>query len=420
MANDRKPQRIGLVGAIAIGLASMLGAGVFVVFREAFNISGSLFLVAIALAALVAVLNAASVYQLAKRISRPGGVYTYAREMVNDPTSFVAGFAFVFGKIGSIAAIALVVQEYLTPGLKFWPAACAIAALTLVNISGINRTATVATALATITTLFFVAILATSALPAALRSAQPVAEVLSAAGTSTFAQLISAASVMFFAFAGYARVATLGDEVIDPKRNIPRAIVITLAAVTLLYLGLAQTLLTQLGLSLGFVDAPFVALTALITPWMPSWLVVVVAAAAGLGSMLALLAGVSRTAATMAEDGELPPLLSVRNRSGAPWVAEVVVAAGAIGVLFIGELSWVIGFSSFSVLLYYAIGHLSAWLIPEVGKTVRLVAFLGFGMCALLAVAVPGPAVWVSVLILGLALVARWITRGLNTRAKAS
>ena len=105
MANDKKPQEIGLVGALAIGIASMLGAGVFVVFREAFTISGSLFLVAIALAALVAVLNASSVYQLAKRISRPGGVYTYSREMVNNPTSFVAGFAFVFGKIGSIAAI---------------------------------------------------------------------------------------------------------------------------------------------------------------------------------------------------------------------------------------------------------------------------------------------------------------------------
>ena len=76
MAKDKTTQKIGLVGAIAIGLASMLGAGVFVVFRETFAISGSLFLAAIGLAALVSVLNAASVYQLAKRISRPGGVYT--------------------------------------------------------------------------------------------------------------------------------------------------------------------------------------------------------------------------------------------------------------------------------------------------------------------------------------------------------
>jgi basic amino acid/polyamine antiporter, APA family len=417
LANDKKPQQIGLGGAVAIGVASMLGAGVFVVFREAFTISGSLFLAAIALAALVAVLNASSVYQLAKRISRPGGVYTYSREMVNNPTSFVAGFAFVFGKIGSIAAIALVVQEYLTPELKFWPAAAAIAALTLINISGINRTATVAAVLATTTTLFFLVVLISAALPAAWVSAQPAGEVLSAAGTSTFAQLISAASVMFFAFAGYARVATLGDEVSNPKRNIPRAIVITLIVVTLLYFGLAHTLLTQLGLSLGFVEAPFVALTALITPWMPGWAVILVAAAAGLGSMLALLAGVSRTAATMAEDSELPALLSRRNRAGAPWIAEVIVGTGAIGLLLVGELSWVIGFSSFSVLLYYAIGHLSAWLIPEVGKTVRVVAFLGFGLCALLAVAVPGPAVWVSVLILAAALAVRAMARGLITRA---
>jgi APA family basic amino acid/polyamine antiporter len=119
----------------------------------------------------------------------------------------------------------------------------------------------------------------------------------------------------------------------------------------------------------------------------------------------------------MAEDGELPPLLSRRNRAGAPWVAEVIVGAGAIALLFVGELSRVIGFSSFSVLLYYAIGHLSAWLIPEIGKAVRVVAFVGFGLCALLAVAVPGPAVWVSVLILVAALAVRWLARGLISRA---
>jgi APA family basic amino acid/polyamine antiporter len=119
----------------------------------------------------------------------------------------------------------------------------------------------------------------------------------------------------------------------------------------------------------------------------------------------------------MAEDSELPALLSRRNRAGAPWIAEVIVGAGAIGLLLVGELSWVIGFSSFSVLLYYAIGHLSAWLIPEIGKTVRIVAFSGFGLCALLAVAVPGPAVWVSVLILAAALAVRALARGLITRA---
>ena len=69
------------------------------------------------------------------------------------------------------------------------------------------------------------------------------------------------------------------------------------------------------------------------------------------------------------------------------------------------------------VLLYSGVGHLSAWLIPDVGKTVRLVAFVGFGLCALLAVAVPGPAVWVSVLILFAALALRWLARGLITRA---
>jgi APA family basic amino acid/polyamine antiporter len=417
---SKPSNQIGLGGAIAIGIASMLGAGVFVVFREAFAISASLFFAAIALAAVVATLNAASIYQLAKRVSRPGGVYAYSREYVGGSTSFVAGFAFVFGKIGSIAAIALVVQEYLTPNLKFWPAALAIVTLTLVNISGINRTAAVAIGLSALTTLFFGTVLASAASPAAQEVAQPIDQVLSAAGTSNLTQLVSAASVMFFAFAGYARVATLGDEVRNPKVNIPRAIVVALIAVTVIYLGLAFALLGQLGLSLSFVEAPFVALTALVSPWMPAWLVILVAACAGLGSMLALLAGVSRTAATMAEDRELPTFISLRNRFGAPWLAEVVVAGGAIGLTAVGQLSWVIGFSSFSVLLYYAIGHLSTWLVPGIGLMSRTVALVGFGLCALLALAVPGPAVGVSILVLILALLTRAIIHRLIRSGQAS
>jgi len=124
--------------------------------------------------------------------------------------------------------------------------------------------------------------------------------------------------------------------------------------------------------------------------------------------MLALLAGVSRTAATMGEDRELPAVFMKRNRHGSPWVAEVVIAAGAIILVAVGDLSWVIGFSSFSVLFYYSIGHLSV-LRQGVTERVapRAVAILGFILCWALAFAVPGPAVPVSLGILGAALLVR-------------
>ena len=147
-----KPQQLSLFGAVAIGLASMLGAGVFFVWSTAWEKVNDQIFFALALAALVASLNAASVYQLASQVSRAGGVYSYARVYLPKDFSFIAGFSFVFGKIASIAAIAIIIETYLFPGYPGWPAAVAsILLMTALNLLGINRTAQMAAALATIT-----------------------------------------------------------------------------------------------------------------------------------------------------------------------------------------------------------------------------------------------------------------------------
>ena len=137
--------------------------------------------------------------------------------------------------------------------------------------------------------------------------------------------------------------------------------------------------------------------------------------------MLALLAGVSRTAATMAEDRELPARFSARNRHGSPWLAEVLIALGAIVLVQFGRLDWVIGFSSLSVLLYYAIGHFSALrqLAGQAGQTASraaritraATAWLGMLLCAVLLLSVPGPALWLSAIVIVAALFVRRIAR---------
>lgn len=398
-----KPQ-LGLGGAIAIGLASMLGAGVFVVFGSAYKISANLIFIAVAIAALVAMLNSAAIYQLARQVDRPGGVYVYARVYLNKSWSFLSGFAFVFGKIASIAAIALVVQKYVFPNQSYWPEALAISLLTLVNILGINRTALVATILSATTITFF----AVLCLQALINPGSNFDEAMSLPPSSPISSVLVGAGVVFFAFAGYARVATLGDEVRDSKRNIPKAIVISLGFVFALYLLLAFVLLANLGQSLESTQTPVATLTLNLLG--NSWLAAVVAAIAGLGSMLALLAGVSRTAASMAEDLELPKIFKVRNRFNSPWVAEVIIAAGAIALTFIGEVVWVIGFSSFSVLFYYSVGHLSAFAQP---KSVRLVPrwlnVLGITLCLTLAISFGIETFAISTGILGLAFASRWL-----------
>ena len=225
---------------------------------------------------------------------------------------------------------------------------------------------------------------------------------------------LSAASLIFFAFAGYARVATLGDEVRDPKKNIPKAIAISLSAVLVIYLLITIVFIGILQPSNEAVPAAvFEAMASITASWFPTWLIDLVVVGASLGSILALLAGVSRTAATMAEDKELPAVFAKRNRFGAPWLAEVIIAIGAITLIETSQYTqWVIAFSSFSVLLYYAIGHISAFMQPkEERRQPRIVAVFGFLLCLLLLSNVPGPAVSVSTVILVSAVLLRYALR---------
>lgn len=412
-------QTIGLAGTVAIGLASMLGAGVFVVFREGYALAGTWVWVALALAALVAALNASSVYRLARVIDRPGGTYAYARIFIGEGWSFAAGFAFVAGKIGSIAAIALALGEYVSSPSRKWVAIAAICFMTVINLLGIQRTAGVASVLAGATTTF---VLVTVVLGVVL-PVHPIAEVRMLLPQEPSWAIVTAASIFFFAFAGYARVATLGSEVRDAKRNIPRAIVIVMSVVTLLYFGTLYVLQTWLRTNLAISDAPFVAFYELLAPGF-GFVVLPVVVSATLGSILALLAGVSRTASEMAADRELPAGFKSRNRFGAPWLAEVAIAVGASTLVLVAEnLAWAIGFSSFSVLFYYAVAHLSVCYMRAAGideyaaaaprgVLARFSPILGIVLCLLLALCVPGPAFSVSALILIVAVAARALLRG--------
>ena len=419
-------QTVGLAGTVAIGLASMLGAGVFVVFREGYLLAGTWVWAALALAAIVAALNSSSVYRLARVIDRPGGTYAYARVFLSDGWSFAAGFAFVAGKIGSIAAIALALGEYIYAPARKWVGIAAIVIMTVINVLGIQRTAGVAAVLAGVTTTFvFATVLLGLVLPVA-----PMAEARIALPSEPSWYVITAASIFFFAFAGYARVATLGSEVRDAKRNIPRAIVIVMTVVTVLYFGVLFVLQMWLGTNLAIFEAPFVSFFDQIRPGL-GWIVLPVVILATLGSILALLAGVSRTAAEMASDRELPKVFEARNRFGSPWLSEVAIALGASGLVLVADnLAWAIGFSSFAVLFYYAVAHLSVCFMNAPfgsgdtalpsgqGITVigRIAPVIGIALCLTLALCVPGPAFAVSSTILIVAVAIRALLRGRANR----
>lgn len=374
----------------------MLGAGVFVAFGPGYQLAGQFLFLGIILAGVIAYLNAASIAQLASVVTRSGGAYAYARHYLNNSWGFVAGFSFLLGKIGSAAAIALTFANYLFPTNPIPVALAAVVVMTAVNIAGVNRTALGSKILGVITLLFLLSVIVLAFF------VEPVASNVS--WNFSFGGILSAAAIFFFAFAGYARVATLGGEVKNSARSIPFGIRLSLAVVFLVYLGLGILLPWKLGAPLADSITPIADLMSSFG-FEGVWLF---ASIASLGSLLALMAGMGRTAATMAEDGELPAIFSKRNRLGAPWLAETVIAGVVLILISIWDPISAIGLSSFCILLYYAIANLAAFRQPETESTrPKSLNILGLGLCLLVGFSVPFQALISGALALVIALALR-------------
>jgi APA family basic amino acid/polyamine antiporter len=219
--------------------------------------------------------------------------------------------------------------------------------------------------------------------------------------------VLSAAALFFFAYAGYARVATIGGEVKNSTKVIPQAIWISLSIVLTIYLLLALVLSEKLGTLLTRTTTPIADLTQL--SWDSINLTAFFAALAGLGSLLALLAGMSRTAAEMALDGELPKSFQIKLKNGAPVVSELVIASLAILLTVFGSILLSLGISSFCVLFYYAITNLAAFRQPVIEtKRPKFLNLVGLALCLVLALSVPSEGLLVGALLLVLALGLRW------------
>lgn len=392
--------RLTTLDAVSIGVASMLGAGVFVVFGPVADLTGSLMPFAILLAGFVAYLNAGSISQLAAKVPKGSGAYSYARHYLNPTWGFLAGASFLVGKIASSAAIALVVAEYVAAENLILVALGAVLVMTLINIAGINRTALGSKVLASITLVFFaVLITAASFAPVASQALPP----------SSILNIPSAAAIVFFAFAGYARVATLANEVTNSAKSVPRAIAWSLGIVGTVYLALAVLLPRKLGSNLEGSLTPIADLAAISLPNVNSSFVAMFAALAGLGSLLALLAGMTRTAAAMADNGDLSKVFRIRLKNGVPIVAEVVIALLVSILVLSGSVVLTIGLSSFAVLSYYAIANLAAFRQPKAeSRRPKWLNLVGLASCLLLALSVPSQGLIVGMAVLTLLLFLRW------------
>lgn len=376
-------RRLGTADAVVIGLGSMIGAGVFVVFGPAAAAAGSGLLIALAAAAVVAYCNATSSARLASRYPQSGGTYVYGRERLGEFWGYLAGWSFVVGKMASCAAMALTVGLYVWPVHAHAVAVAAVVGLTAVNYRGIQKSALLTRVIVTVVLAVLAGVVAAVLLSG---RADPARITL---GGGTPAGVLQAAGLLFFAFAGYARIATLGEEVRDPARTIPRAIRLSLAVTLAVYAILAVTLMAVLGTGLSTAPAPLAeAVRAAGAAWLDP-VVRVGAAVAALGSLLSLILGVSRTGLAMARVGHLPRALAVVHpRFAVPHRAEVAVGAVVAVVAALADVRAAIGFSSFAVLVYYAIANASAWTLDRSPGS-RLIPALGLAGCLLLAVFLP-------------------------------
>lgn len=317
----------------------------------------------------------------------------YGRERLGEFWGYLAGWSFVVGKTSSCAAMALTVGAYVWPGQAHAVAVGAVVALTAVNYGGVQKSAWLTRAIVAVV----LAVLA-SVVVVCLSSRDADSGRLDVGVSGGAGGVLQAAGLLFFAFAGYARIATLGEEVRNPARTIPRAIPLALGIALLVYAAVAVAVLSVLGSGgLGQATAPLAdAVRAAGVPELVP-VVRVGAAVAALGSLLALILGVSRTTLAMARDRHLPgTLAAVHPRFQVPHRAELAVGAVVATLAATVDVRGAIGFSSFGVLVYYAIANASAWTLRS-DFVARVGPAVGAAGCVTLAFALPGVSVVVGV-----------------------
>ncbi|MCC2592692.1 APC family permease [Tessaracoccus sp. OS52] len=412
VATSELSRRLGVEDAFFIGVASMVGAGVFAVFAPAAAAAGEALLLGLLIAGFVAWCNATSSAQLAAQYPSAGGTYLYGRQRLGQWPGYFAGWSFVIGKTASCAAMAMTFAAYWAPQAWHKPVAIAVVwVLVGINYFGVTRTAQVAKVLVVIALAGLLVALGVGWGSLPIAAASPIAV---PAGLGGWYGLLQSAGLMFFAFAGYARIATMGEEVRAPERTIPLAIVSALLVTLVLYAGVAVTLLMLVGSeALATASAPLMLLVAS-SPWAKAVLVAA-ALAASAGALLGLLSGIGRTWLAMARNADLPVWFATTHPvHKVPHRVDLVLGGILTLVILLADLRGAIGFSSFGVLLYYFVANVAAHTQDAAYRRYpRWLQVAGALACLVLVATLP----WQSVVAGVVVLVAGVVLRLLRIRA---
>jgi len=400
---SRLRRSLGTVDAVVIGLGSMIGAGIFTALAPAASVAQAGLLAGLVVAGFVAFFNASSSAQLARLYPVSGGTYIYARERLGDFWAWFAGWAFIFGKLASCAAVALTFGAYVAPSYARYLAATAVILFTVLNYFGIKKTAnTTKVIVMLVIAILFVAV------TAMLSHGDPKFSNLQPLwGSQGLYGILQSAGIWFFAFAGYSRIATLGEEVKNPERSIPRAIIFGLVVTLIIYALVVFSALMVVGPSaLAHSSAPLITATQSLGGEHWKWLVIAGSALATLGVLISLMTGISRTMFAMASDKKLPRYLAkVHPRHKVPHVAEITVGVLTASAVLLADVRSAVGFSAFTVLLYYLVTNMSAVTLQKSDRLFpKVLSVLGMIGCVTLAFTLPVSSVLAgsTVMVIGL------------------
>ena len=386
-----------------LGLGSIIGTGVFISLGIGASIAGPMILPAIGLAGLVALCNGLSSAQLAANHPVSGGTYEYGHRWLSPSLGFVAGWMFLCAKSASAATAALGFALYLNPENSLPIALAIVWVITAITLLGIQRTNTINTLIVGAVLLSLIAFVVFGA-PAI--SANPQ-NWQSALDGENLENLLPATALMFVAFTGYGRIATLGEEVTEPRRTIPRAIIATLVTTTVIYIVVTWVALANAGnqfSSLALIAQTFSG---------PSLVKVLTAGAiiAMASVLLNLVLGLSRVVLAMGRRCDLPKTTArITDSTKVPAVATIVVGCLITGLVYVGDMKLTWSFSAFTVLVYYALTNLCAIRLKiEERLYPSWVSYIGLFACLCLAVFVEWRIILAGLSLIALGLALRWL-----------
>jgi APA family basic amino acid/polyamine antiporter len=405
-------RELGLLDAVGVGFGAVVGAGIFVVTGVAAGVAGPAFLLGLLIAGVAATANGLSSAELAAKYPQSGGTYEYGYQVLNPWLGFTAGWMFLASKIAAAGTVALGLAGYLemlVPGLN--PRAVAVGAIivfTAINYFGVRRSSRLNLLIVSVSLLSLLLFVAAGAWSVRQENFQPFAP-------AGWRGVMEASAILFFAYTGYARIATLGEEVRDPKSTIPKAIIITLAASALLYFAVAAVAAGAVGTARLSGTAAPLGVAARTFGW--DWVAVVVAVGgvtAMLGVILSQLLGLSRMAFAMSRRRDLPAFIEhVHERYGVPGRAVLLIGAITTVVAATGTLRGVASAAAFTILIYYGIANLAALRMPRAEKLYpAFVAVVGLLTCVLLAISLSASIILTGCVILVAGVIFRLLFRG--------